>query len=134
MKFHIPLLTTALVSLVTAAETPKIFAGLLEKNIPVAGQVGVVVPPPEIDKYFVKFEAAARLDPTWYAEFSAQSKPGVPLGYHEKLGLTKEEYDEYRKLWAKREFKSVQDVNLLLRQTSGGAWTIAATGSASMIG
>ncbi|MEI6656181.1 MAG: hypothetical protein WCP45_15565 [Verrucomicrobiota bacterium] len=133
MKFHLPLLACALVSLVSAAEPPKIFAGLLEKDIPVSAQVGIVLPPPEIDKYVAKVEAAARLDSKWFKEFSAQAKPGVPLPFHDKLGLTKEEYDEYRKLWAKREFKSLEDVNLLLRETLGGAWTLVATGSASAI-
>jgi len=95
--------------------------------------VGIVLPPPEIDKYVAKVEAAARLDPKWFKEFSSQAKPGVPLPFHEKLGLTKEEYDEYRKLWANREFKPLEDVNLLLRETLGGAWTITATGAASSI-
>ncbi|MEI7909712.1 MAG: hypothetical protein WCK77_08770 [Verrucomicrobiota bacterium] len=131
MKFHLPLLAATLVSVVTAADTPKIFAGLFTKDTPVAAQVGIVLPPPEIDKYVAKVEAAARLDTKWFKEYSAQAKPGVPLPFHEKLGLTKEEYDEYIKLWAKREFKSVEDVNLLLRETLGGAWIIAATGSAS---
>jgi hypothetical protein len=133
MKLIIPLLTTALVALATAAETPKIFDGLLEQDIPVIGQVGVVMPPPEIDKYFAKIEAAARVDQKWFKEYSAQSAPGVPLPFHEKLGLTKEEYDEYRKLWNKREFKPVEDVKLLLRETLGGAWNIIAMGSASSI-
>lgn len=133
MKFHLPLLATALVSVVTAAETPKIFAGLLTKDIPVSGQVGIVLPPAEIDKYVAKVEAAARLDTKWFKEFSAQAKPGVPLPFHEKLGLTKEEYDEYIKLWAKREFKSIEDVNLQLRETLGGVWIIDATGTAQPI-
>jgi len=133
MKFHLPLVALALVSLVPAAETPKIFAGLLTKDVPVNAQVGIVLPPPEIDKYVAKVEAAARQDPKWFKEYSAKAKPGVPLPFHEKLGLTKEEYDEYRKLWEKREFKSVEEVNLMLRETLGGVWTIAATGSASSI-
>ena len=133
MKFHLPLVAVALVSVATAAEAPKLFAGLLSKDVPVPAQVGIVLPPAGIDKYVAKVEAAARLDPKWFKEFSAQAKPGVPLPFHEKLGLTKEEYDEYIKLWAKREFKSIEDVELLLRETLGGAWIIAATGSASSI-
>jgi len=133
MKFHLPFLAIALISVATAAEAPKLFAGLLTKDVPVPAQVGIVLPPAEIDKYVAKVEAAARLDPKWFKEFSNKAKPGVPLPFHEKLGLTKEEYDEYIKLWAKREFKSIEDVDLLLRSTLGGAWIIAATGSASSI-
>ncbi|MEI6606537.1 MAG: hypothetical protein WCP35_14605 [Verrucomicrobiota bacterium] len=133
MKYHFPLLAIALVSVATAADAPKLFAGLLTKDVPVPAQVGIVLPPAEIDKYVAKVEAAARLDPKWFKEFSTQAKPGVPLPFHEKLGLTKEEYDEYIKLWAKREFKSIEDVDLLLRETLGNSWIIAATGSASGI-
>ena len=133
MKFHLPLLATVLVSLVSAAETPKIFAGLLAKDTQVAAQVGIVLPPAEIDKYVAKVEAAARLDTKWFKEFSAQAKPGVPLPFHEKLGLTKEEYDEYIKLWGKREFKSIEDVTLQLRETLGGVWIIDASGTAQTI-
>ena len=133
MKFFLPLLATAFLSAASAAEVPKLFASLFTKDTPVAAQIGIVLPPPEIDKYVAKVEAAARLDIKWFKEFSTKAKPGVPLPYHEKLGLTKEEYDEYTKLWAKREFKPAEDVELLLRETLGGAWIIAATGNASGI-
>ena len=133
MKFHLPLVAAALVSAAYAADAPKLFAGLLTKDVPVTAQIGIVLPPPEFDKYVAKVEAAARLDPKWFKEFSGQAKPGVPLPFHEKLGLTKEEYDEYLKLWAKREFKPAEDVDLMLRETPSGAWIIAATGNASCI-
>ena len=102
---------------------PKVFAGLFEQDIPVKGQIGMVLPPPEIDKYVAKVETAARKDPKWFREFSGQAKPGVPLPYDERLGLTKEEYAEYLALWNKREFKPMEEVMLLLRQSSGGTWS-----------
>ncbi|MCF7674574.1 MAG: hypothetical protein K9M97_04465, partial [Akkermansiaceae bacterium] len=46
---------------------------------------------------------------------------------------TQEEYDDYRKLWAKREFKRKEEVLILLRKGAGGSWTITATGSAGCI-
>jgi hypothetical protein len=131
MKFHAPLAAFALVASLSAAEVPKIFAGLFEQDIPVRGQIGMVVPPPEIDKYIAKVEVAARKDVKWFREFSATAKPGAPLPYDEKLGLTKAEYDDYLALWAKREFKSTEEVMLLLRLTAGDAWTLTATGGAS---
>jgi hypothetical protein len=133
MKFHAPLIAFSLITSLSAAEVPKVFAGLLEPGVAKRGQIGLVVPPKEIDKYVAKVESAARKDPKWFREFSSQSKPGVPLPFDARLGLTKEEYAEYLALWAKREFKPMEEVTLLLREGSGGSWVIASTGKASNI-
>lgn len=133
MKLLAPLLAVSLLPSFARAEVPKVFAGLFEKDIAVKGQVGMVLPPPEIDKYRAKVEAAARKDPKWFREYSAQSKQAVPLPYDERLGLTKEEYAEYIALWNKRDFRPVEDVILLLRQSSGGTWSFTATGNASLL-
>lgn len=133
MKLHAPLIAVSLIANLAAAEVPKVFAGLLEPGVPVRGQIGMVVPPQEIDKYVAKVEASARKDPKWFREFSATAKPGVPLPFDERLGLTKEEYADYLALWNKREFKPMEEVMLLLRQSSGGMWTINSTGKASSL-
>jgi len=133
MKLHAPILAALLTITATAGEIPKIFASLLAKDIPIRGQIGIVLPPPEIDKYVAKVEIAARKDPKWFREFSEQGKPGAPLPYDERLGLTKEEYDEYINLWNKREFKPSADVMLLLRESTTGTWSVTATGEASAI-
>ena len=65
-----------------AADIPKIFAGLFAQDVPVKGQIGMVMPPPEIDKYVAKVGAAARKDPAWFREFSKTAKPGIPLPYN----------------------------------------------------
>jgi len=133
MKFHAPIIAISLVANLSAADVPKIFGGLFEPNIPIKGQIGVVMPPPEIDKYVAKIESAARKDPKWFREFFSQTKLGEALPYDERLGLTKEEYAEYVVLWNKRDFKVMEDVMLLLRPSAGGTWAITATGNASMI-
>ncbi|RYD19060.1 MAG: hypothetical protein EOP88_20360 [Verrucomicrobiaceae bacterium] len=133
MKILLPLAVSCLVSSLTAAEAPKIFAGLFEQDVPVKGQIGMVVPPQEIDKYIAKVQEAAKKDAKWFREFSAAAKPGAPLPYDERLGLTKTEYDEYLVLWGKREFKAMEEVVLLLRQSAGETWSITATGNASSI-
>ncbi len=133
MKFHAPLFALASSVSLHAAEAPKAFEGLLELNTPVRGQIGVVLPPPEIDTYVAKVQKAASADPKWFREFSGQSTPGAPLHYDKRLGLTKEEYDDYLKLWNKREFKPIEDVMLLLRQNADETWTISATGNGSTI-
>lgn len=130
MKF---LLLTLLLAAPLSAEVPKVFSGLLEKEVPVRGSIGMIVPPPEIEKYIAKVETAARKNQEWFSEFTKASKPGTPLPFHENLGLTKEEYDEYLALWAKREFKSFAEVVLILRETFGDTWTVTATGDAGAI-
>ena len=132
MKLSVPFVLLAL-SVSCAAEAPKVFDGLFKQDVPVRGQIGMVLPPAEIDKYVAKVETAARKDPKWFREFSASAKPGVPLPYDERLGLTKEEYNEYLALWNKREFKPMEEVMLLLRKSSETSWTLTATGSASML-
>lgn len=133
MKFHSPLAAFCLVTSLTAAEAPKVFSGLFQQDIPVKGQIGVVVPPQEIDKYIAKVQEAAKKDTKWFREFSSAAKPGAPLPYDERLGLTKTEYDEYLVLWGKREFKGMEDVMLLLRQSANDTWSITATGGAGAI-
>lgn len=133
MKLHAPLIAVSLIASAVAEEVPKVFAGLFQKDVPVKGQIGMVLPPSDIDKYVAKVETAARKDPKWFREFSKEAKPGVPLPYDERLGLTKEEYDEYIALWNKREFKPMEEVMLLLRQSAGNTWAVTATGRASTI-
>lgn len=133
MKLHALLAAASIVASITAAEVPKVFTGLFTKDIPVKGQIGMVLPPPEINKFVAKVETAARKDPEWFREFSAESKPGLPLPYDERLGLTKEEYAEYLALWEKREFKAMEEVMILLRESTNGSWALTATGGASML-
>lgn len=116
-----------------SAEVPDIFKGLFEKDVPVRATIGMVVPPAEIDKHVAKVEAAARKDPEWFTEYSSSSAPGTPLPFHEKLGLTQAEYDDYLALWRKREFRPLEEVLLLLRESPGGVWTLTATGNASQL-
>lgn len=133
MKLSAPIAALVATASLHAADAPKIFSGLLEQNVPVKAQIGVVLPPQEIDKFIAKVESASRKDPKWFREFSASAKPGAPLPFDERLGLTREEYDEYLKLWNHREFKAVEDVTLLLRPGVGDTWTISATGTASSL-
>ncbi|MES2995415.1 MAG: hypothetical protein V4733_01235 [Verrucomicrobiota bacterium] len=133
MKFLATLAAAAISVSAASAETPKVFAGLLTPDVPVRAQIGMVVPPKEMDKYIAKVEASARKNREWFKEFSAKSKPGIPLPFDERLGLSKQEYDEYLVLWAKREFKSSQDVMIVLRETPSGEFSFTATGDAAIL-
>jgi hypothetical protein len=126
---------TILLALVTSlsAEIPEVFQGYFQEDVPVRASIGMVQPPAEIEKYIAKVEAGARKNPEWFKEFTAEAKPGIPLPFHENLGLTKEEYDEYLAIWEKREFKSQFEVMLVLRKSTGNTWTITASGEAGAI-
>lgn len=132
----VPMKIILLLSLLTpfaAAQVPKVFEGLFEKETPVRGQIGMVVPPQEIEKFISKVEIAARRKPEWFKEFSEAAKPGTPLPFHEDLGLTQDEYNEYIALWAKREFKPLHEVMLVLRESFGETWSLTASGEAGAI-
>jgi len=133
MKFALTSLFVLTCAGALAAEAPKSLAAVLIPDTPIKGEIVVVVPPPELDKYIAKVEQAARKDPAWFQEHAKTGKPGVPLPYDERLGLTKEEYDDYLKTWAKREFKPVEAVAIQLKGDKEGRWTINMTGGAQSI-
>lgn len=111
-----------------SAKTPEILAKFLKKDVAVPGDVGAIIPPKEINKYIVKVQEAAKADPEWHKEYAKNAKPGIPLPWHEKLGLTKEEYADYLKQWDKREFKAVQQVLVRLEEPKPGEWMIRVSG------
>jgi len=133
MKFITALLFIPLAATLSAAEAPEFLTGLLKPGVPKKGQIGVILTPPEMDKYVAKVESASRKNLEWFREYSREAKPGLPLPYDDRLGLTKEEYEDYLGLWAKREFKSTEDVTLLLREGTDGSWVITGTGKASTL-
>ncbi|MEP2774745.1 MAG: hypothetical protein ABJQ29_05930 [Luteolibacter sp.] len=133
MRFLSISILSLVLSIGVSAEVPEVFKGLFEEGKAVRASIGFVVPPPEIEKFIGKVETAAKKNPQWFREFTEAAEPGTPLPYHENLGLTKEEYDEYLALWAKRDFKSSAEVVLLLRKSFGDTWTVTATGDASVI-
>lgn len=112
----------------TASKAPEVLATYLTKDKAVSGEVGAIVPPKEINRYIAKVQAAAKNDPEWYREYAKNAKPGIPLPWHEKLGLTKEDYADYLKLWDQRQFKAVQQVVLRLEEPKPGEWMIRASG------
>ncbi len=113
---------------VFASSTPKALAPYLKKDKTVAGEVGAIVPPKEISKYIAIVRKAAKKNPDWHKEYAKKAKPGVPLPWHENLGLTKEQYEDYLKLWGQREFKTLQKVWVRLEEPKKGEWMIRVSG------
>ena len=96
MKVFLTALSLSLASLAPAQDkTPAIFNGYLTLDTAVKGEIVAVVPPEEIEKYIQKVDKVRVSDPEWFREYSEKALPGIPLPYHEKLGLSKEEYEEY---------------------------------------
>lgn len=103
----------------TALGEPSKLLSYFEIDAPTRGNIVTVQPPEGIQPYLDKVQEAASKDPVWFAQYSQQSAPGMPLPFHEKLGLTQEEYDEYLEIWAQRDFVSRQPVSLLLEEDDG---------------
>ena len=118
-----------LLTLLVAGAAPEVFSKYLPSDDFIKGSAGMVIPPTEIEEYVRKVQLGAQKDPEWFLEFSKESKPGVPLPYHEKLGLTKDEYKAYIATWDKRAFQEVEPVALRLEKSTDGDWMIRASGS-----
>lgn len=116
-------------------KAPQVFADYLTPDVAVKGEVIVVVPPDDIQPYLDKVKAAAEKDPEWFKTYSKDAKPGVPLPFDEKLGITKAEYQDYLALWDKREMKPVPQGELILRLEDKGddMWIIRVSGLGSDI-
>ncbi len=110
------------------SEVPQVLAAYFDKEKTIAGEVGAIMPPEEINKYIAKVQTAAKENPEWYAEFSKEAKPGIPLPWHQNLGLSKEEYEDYLKLWDQRQFKTRQQVVIRLEEPKPGEWMIRVSG------
>ena len=118
-----------------AQTVPKVFKQYLLPDVLVKGAVIVVLPPRDIQKYIAKVEKAAETNEEWFREYSKNAKPGVPLPFHEKIGLTKEEYAAYLDLWNQREYKVIPNgkVAIRLEQPKAGEWMVRVTGEGSPI-
>ncbi|MBK1834501.1 hypothetical protein [Roseibacillus ishigakijimensis] len=135
MKIFLPLFALFFCSFATAQKVPTVFADYLEPDVAVKGEVVVVVPPDEIQQYIRKVDEVRKADPEWFAEYSEKAKPGVPLPFHEKLGLSEEEYADYLELWDQRKMEAVPQGEVIVRleQAEEGLWRIRVTGVGSDI-
>lgn len=132
-NFPFWLAPAALVSISQAAEPPAAFQGLFEAGVPVRAQIGTVMLPQALDELVAKVDVAAQANPEWFEEYSAENKPGLPLPFHENLGLSAAEYQEYLRLWRMREFRPEEDVVILIRESSRGTWALTGTNRASVL-
>ncbi len=115
---------------VVSQEVPAVLGKYLTPGTAARGQIVVVEPPKEISKYVERVEKAARADPEWFKTYSKTAKPGIPLPFHQRLGLSKEEYETYNRLWDERKMVPVKDGNVVVRleQPKKGEWMIRVSG------
>lgn len=115
----------------SAANPPKQLGAYLEKDKTVRGEVVQLDVPAEFRKFEIILIKAKEKDPKWFKEHVAKSGENstIPI-YHEKLGITKAEYDKYIKIWNQRKYKKVKngDIQLTLREDSDKNWVISVTG------
>lgn len=119
-------------SLSAQDKAPEILAEYLVPDQITKGAVVAVVPPDEIQIFIKKVKDASVKNKAWFAEYSANATPGIPLPFHENLGLSKEEYAQYLELWNQRDFKVVQEVAIRLEKL-GNRWVVRAGGEGAKI-
>lgn len=128
VSYVLAIILFSVVGLRADSTVPSVFKAYFKKGVDVSGEVGSVALPEGINQYIKKIREAVNTDPEWYQEYQKKSEPGVVLPWHEKLGLTQEEYSEYVKLWGERRFQVTHQVTLKLEESNSGEWAIRVSG------
>ncbi|QDT76623.1 hypothetical protein GmarT_00450 [Gimesia maris] len=63
-----------------------------------------------------KFKQALAKNPDWFLEHSKNKKPGEPLPHDERMGISKEEYEEFLKLSQKTTMRKMKEAPLIITQ------------------
>jgi hypothetical protein len=89
-----------LLALLAAGPPPDEVRGYIPNGI-VTARVMEVAFPPRAAELTGKFQAAISLDREWWLEYVRSAPEGAPLPYHERMGMTEAEYEEYLELAAR---------------------------------
>ena len=76
--------------------------------------------PPRFLLLSSKLQSAAQRNPTWFRAQAAMAKPGEPLPYDERLGVTRDEYTEFLQLVDSMALKPVGTDTILVTPTASG--------------
>ena len=76
--------------------------------------------PPLFTELSAKVQAAAKADPAWFRAHAAAAKPGEPLPYDVKLGLTETEYVAFLRLADSTEMRAGAQASIAVVSTSAG--------------
>jgi hypothetical protein len=99
-----------------AAEPPPVDVSRLLPGDGVTVDVMQPTFPKRLQELAVKLQAALAKDPAWTKSHVSQAKPGEPLPYDEKLGLTKAEYEEFLELTKKGGMAKVADAKVRVQR------------------
>ena len=76
--------------------------------------------PPRFSLISSKLQIAAQRNPTWFRAQVANAKPGEPLPYEERLGVSRDEYTEYLRLVDSVVMKPVGTDTIMVTPTASG--------------
>jgi hypothetical protein len=91
----------------------------IRKLLPADGtraDVMQLVAPPRLNLLTAKLQQAAQKQPEWWIDQLHKAKPGEPLPYDPRLGLTKEEYKELLSLWGAFSLRKTRTVRLSVKR------------------
>jgi hypothetical protein len=128
----IAILLLGLISATASAQILKSSAQPLDPYLPksgvINGQVMELGATAEHARVAGKMQRAIQEDAAWLKSYVAKAKPGEPLPYHARLGVTKAEYDTL--LHAKMSLIDRGSVSIKLTANAQGALEFAADGLA----
>jgi hypothetical protein len=103
----------------------------LPKSGVISGKVMELVAPTGLVRISEKMQRAVQKDATWFKSYVAKAKEGEPLPYHQRLGVTKAEYDSI--LHAKMALQENGSVSIKFTTNGQGSLEFAADGAASAL-
>ena len=105
-----------------AASAPTVRDLIPVGAVPVA--VMNVAAPPRLQELLQRFQAAVQSDPDWLLEYTkANYRPGEPLPYHPKMGVSEVEYKEMLSLKDEMRMVSVAKAEITVRAEPNGRFT-----------
>jgi hypothetical protein len=93
-----------------------------------------VAPAPRMTELAQKFQAAVQRDPEWFQRHARTARPGEPLPYDPKLGLTREEYDEFLRLANTMGLRKIAEAPLAVRAEASRLVLDGGTGMPDLTG
>lgn len=88
-------------------------------------EVDVMGPSPRFAELSLKFTSGIRKNPEWFLDFVRdRAEPGQPLPYHEKMGLSREEYNEFLALTKQKSFVKSGTTALTITRLPDGSLAI----------
>jgi hypothetical protein len=125
------ILSAALLCVTLGAAAAQPLEPYLPKSGVISGRVMELVASAELVRISEKMQRAVQKDAAWFKSYVAKAKNGEPLPYHQRLGVTKAEYDGI--LHAKMLLQEKSSVSIKFTTNAQGNLEFAADGAASAL-